>query len=48
MTSTSWDLTSALSFRSSCKLLAWTVRAEFELRVKLGPELEKVWTTGRA
>lgn len=37
-----------LPFRSSRRLLARSVRAEYELKDQLGPELEKVWTTARA
>jgi hypothetical protein len=37
-----------LPFRSSRKLLARSVRAEYELKDHLGAELEKVWTTARA
>jgi hypothetical protein len=36
-----------LPFRSARRLLARSVRAEYELKDLLGPELEKVWTTAR-
>jgi hypothetical protein len=36
-----------LPFRSARRLLARSVRAEYELRDQLGAELEKVWTTAR-
>jgi hypothetical protein len=37
-----------LPFRSARKLLARSVRAEYELKDQLGPELKKVWKTARA
>ena len=37
-----------LPFRSARKLLSRSVRAEYELKDRLGTNLEKAWETGRA